>query len=43
MQVALFSATMPTEALELTTKFMREPAVILVNRDDLSLDGLRQF
>ena len=38
-QVALFSATMPSEALELTTKFMREPATILVKRDELTLDG----
>ena len=38
-QVALFSATMPQEALELTTKFMNEPATILVKRDELTLDG----
>jgi translation initiation factor 4A len=43
MQVALFSATMPTEALELTTKFMRDPATILVKRDELTLDGIKQF
>lgn len=43
MQVALFSATMPSEALELTTRFMREPAVILVKREELTLDGIKQF
>jgi len=43
MQVALFSATMPQEALELTSKFMRDPAVILVKRDELTLDGIKQF
>lgn len=43
MQVALFSATMPSEALELTSKFMREPAIILVKREELTLDGIRQF
>jgi translation initiation factor 4A len=43
MQVGLFSATMPQEALELTTKFMRDPAVILVKRDELTLDGIKQF
>jgi translation initiation factor 4A len=43
MQVALFSATMPTEALDLTRKFMREPAIILVKRDELTLDGIKQF
>ena len=38
-QVALFSATMPQEALELTSKFMNDPATILVKRDELTLDG----
>ena len=41
--MALFSATMPSEALELTTKFMRDPATILVKRDELTLDGIKQF
>lgn len=43
VQVALFSATMPSDALELTRKFMRDPAVILVKRDELTLDGIKQF
>ena len=43
MQVALFSATMPSEALDLTSKFMREPAIILVKREELTLDGIKQF
>eukprot|EP00500_Bicosoecida_sp_ms1_P001877 CAMPEP_0203809774 /NCGR_PEP_ID=MMETSP0115-20131106/2516_1 /ASSEMBLY_ACC=CAM_ASM_000227 /TAXON_ID=33651 /ORGANISM="Bicosoecid sp, Strain ms1" /LENGTH=421 /DNA_ID=CAMNT_0050718533 /DNA_START=92 /DNA_END=1357 /DNA_ORIENTATION=+ len=43
VQVCLFSATMPSEALELTRKFMRDPAVILVKRDELTLDGIKQF
>ena len=42
MQVALFSATMPSEALDLTQKFMRDPAIILVKRDELTLDGIKQ-
>jgi len=42
-QVALFSATMPSEALDLTSKFMREPATILVKKDELTLDGIKQF
>ncbi|CAM9805655.1 unnamed protein product [Heterosigma akashiwo] len=33
VQVALFSATMPLDVLEVTTKFMREPIRILVKRD----------
>ncbi|KAA0168902.1 hypothetical protein FNF31_00063 [Cafeteria roenbergensis] len=43
MQVILFSATMPNVALELTDKFMREPKRILVKRDELTLDGIKQF
>jgi translation initiation factor 4A len=42
-QVALFSATMPSEALELTKKFMRNPVEILVKKEELTLDGIRQF
>jgi len=42
-QVALFSATMPPDILELTTKFMRSPVRILVKRDELTLEGIRQF
>lgn len=30
IQIALFSATMPIEVLQITTKFMRDPARILV-------------
>jgi len=33
IQVALFSATMPADVLELTTKFMRDPARILVKKE----------
>lgn len=43
VQVALFSATMPLDVLEVTDKFMREPARILVKRDELTLEGIRQF
>jgi translation initiation factor 4A len=43
VQVGLFSATMPNEVLELTTKFMRDPIRILVKRDELTLEGIRQF
>jgi translation initiation factor 4A len=42
-QIALFSATMPAEALDLTRKFMRDPAIILVKKDELTLDGIKQF
>ncbi|CAD6944129.1 unnamed protein product [Tilletia laevis] len=42
-QVVLLSATMPTEVLEVTKKFMREPIRILVKRDELTLEGIKQF
>nr|WCZ58373.1 initiation factor 4A-III [Paratrimastix eleionoma] len=42
-QVVLFSATLPQEILEMTTKFMHEPIRILVKRDELTLDGIKQF
>eukprot|EP00413_Alexandrium_margalefii_P032213 CAMPEP_0204568182 /NCGR_PEP_ID=MMETSP0661-20131031/37034_1 /ASSEMBLY_ACC=CAM_ASM_000606 /TAXON_ID=109239 /ORGANISM="Alexandrium margalefi, Strain AMGDE01CS-322" /LENGTH=391 /DNA_ID=CAMNT_0051576175 /DNA_START=102 /DNA_END=1277 /DNA_ORIENTATION=+ len=43
VQVCLFSATMPPEILDLTTKFMREAVRILVKKDELTLEGIRQF
>jgi len=43
VQIALFSATMPQEILELTKDFMRNPATILVKNEDLTLDGIKQF
>ncbi len=43
MQVCLFSATMPVEALEITRMFMRTPATILVKKEELTLDGIKQF
>ncbi|KAG9304064.1 hypothetical protein G9A89_005974 [Geosiphon pyriformis] len=42
-QVVLLSATMPADVLEVTTKFMREPVRILVKRDELTLEGIKQF
>eukprot|EP00004_Rigifila_ramosa_P018421 TRINITY_DN4582_c0_g1_i1.p1 TRINITY_DN4582_c0_g1~~TRINITY_DN4582_c0_g1_i1.p1 ORF type:complete len:412 (+),score=112.26 TRINITY_DN4582_c0_g1_i1:35-1237(+) len=43
VQVVLLSATMPTEVLEVTQKFMRDPIRILVKKDELTLEGIRQF
>jgi translation initiation factor 4A len=43
IQVALFSATMPDDVLELTKKFMRNPTRILVKRESLTLEGIKQF
>eukprot|EP00177_Eucheuma_denticulatum_P000751 GFKZ01001350.1.p1 GENE.GFKZ01001350.1~~GFKZ01001350.1.p1 ORF type:complete len:429 (-),score=77.59 GFKZ01001350.1:645-1931(-) len=42
-QVGLFSATMPQDVLEMTDKFMREPIRILVKKDELTLEGIKQF
>jgi translation initiation factor 4A len=42
-QVGLFSATMPPEALEITQRFMNSPVRILVKRDELTLEGIKQF
>lgn len=41
--MGLFSATMPPEILEITKKFMRNPATILVKNEELTLDGIKQF
>lgn len=43
VQVGLFSATMPPEALEITEKFMNKPVRILVKQDEVTLEGIRQF
>lgn len=43
MQVCLFSATMPNDVLEITNKFMRDPIRILVKKEELTLEGIRQF
>ena len=43
VQVCLFSATMPMDCLEITNRFMREPVRILVKRDELTLEGIKQF
>ncbi|KAK6789586.1 hypothetical protein RDI58_013386 [Solanum bulbocastanum] len=43
IQVAVFSAAMPPEALEITRKFMNKPVRILVKCDELTLEGIKQF
>lgn len=42
-QVVLLSATMPAEVLDVTKKFMREPIRILVKKEELTLEGIKQF
>jgi translation initiation factor 4A len=43
IQVILLSATMPSDVLEVTTKFMNDPIKILVKKEELTLEGIRQF
>lgn len=42
-QVVLMSATLPASVLEMTQKFMNDPVRILVRRDELTLEGIKQF
>lgn len=42
-QVVVLSATLPHDVLEMTTKFMTDPVRILVKRDELTLEGIKQF
>jgi len=34
---------MPADVLEVTKRFMREPVRILVKKEELTLEGIRQF
>lgn len=43
VQVILLSATMPADVLEVTKCFMRDPIKILVKREELTLEGIKQF
>lgn len=42
-QVVIVSATLPQEVIDMTSKFMNEPVRILVKRDELTLEGIKQF
>jgi translation initiation factor 4A len=42
-QVILLSATMPMDVLEVTKRFMRDPIRILVKKEELTLEGIKQF
>jgi len=43
VQVAIFSATMTPEVMELTPRFMRDPVTITMEADKLTLEGIRQY
>jgi translation initiation factor 4A len=42
IQVAIFSATLPRDVLQLTEKFMKSPVNITMKRENLSLEGIQQ-
>jgi len=43
VQVGIFSATMPTEMLQLVETVLRDPVKIFVKSEDITLRGIRQF
>lgn len=43
VQVCLFSATMPLDVLDVSKRFMRNPVRILVKKESVTLDGIKQF
>ena len=42
-QICLFSATLPEKCLEITELFMNDPVKILIKKDQLTLEGIKQF
>lgn len=42
-QIVIVSATLPQEVLDITKKFMVDPVQVLVKRDELTLEGIKQF
>jgi len=43
IQVCLFSATIPPDVLKMAHKFMRNPVQILVKKEQLTLEGIKQY
>lgn len=42
-QIGLFSATFPPEVLDITERFMRDPLRIVLPKDEVTLEGIRQY
>lgn len=42
-QICLFSATMTPEMIDLTERFMDNPIKLLIENENLTLDGIKQF
>ena len=43
LQVCLVSATLPSEVVKMSSSFMSDPVKVLVKRDELTLEGIKQF
>jgi len=43
VQVCLFSATYTPDVLEITNKFCRNPFRVLIKKEEVTLDGIKQF
>jgi translation initiation factor 4A len=42
-KVSLFSATMPQEVIDVANKLLQEPVRILIQPEDVTLEGIKQF
>lgn len=42
-QIAIYSATMPQEILSITDMFMNDPLRIMIKKEDITLEGIKQF
>lgn len=42
-QISVYSATMPNDIIFLTDKFMKDPIKILIKKESLTLEGIKQF
>lgn len=43
IQILLFTATIPSEMMTISKKFMRDPITITVQSENLSLEGIKQY
>ena len=42
IQVVLFSATLPPDVLQMTKRFMRNPVEVILKKESLNLEGIKQ-
>ena len=43
IQILLFTATIPSEMMEVSKKFMRNPYTVTIDSEKLSLEGIKQY